>query len=397
MGLFDQYKSINRATITKDKKLQTSQSLNESFGDPRLKADAIQVVKKLLEFKVEQSRSEMAERLLGGLTTPLESLNAKRRQDGRSVIDAEDLHELVRNRSAIFKRQLPDTFKGLLRAWLSDGDARPVLVNTNTAPLLKSNDLITDAEAQKATPETGLSRQLFANDVARMYNSLQNVHDQIEKVRTKTSCSSFTYELHQALKDFNRTSGWLKDFAQPSVRAVVRSLARASATGGMKREHLLVPNVNMGATVNSLDSLKAKIDQKGPGHAWMANPLRKKGYKMKSTPNWVDNIIAPRSAISASAADGTSHRVGVIAGFGGYEWMEEAKKAFGPEIFKFSEHVSLADGHPLAAGGVRRSQRLSPDVEYIDKNRFGSYASGILELRAARAIQSIQCKTGSLD
>lgn len=393
MGFFDQYKSINRATITKAQKIGTSEMLDESFGNPQWKDDAIQVVKKLLEFKVEQSRSEMAERLLGGLTTPLERLNAKRRQASYNEIAERDLHELVRNRSAIFKRQLPDTFKGLLRHWLRDGEARALLVNTNTAAFLKSNDLITAAEVRTATPETGLSRQLFANDVARMLNSLENAYGQAGDIPfiPKTFCSSFTSELAQALKDFHRVDASLRGFAQPSVRAVVRSLARASATGGLNREHLLQPQTTIGA-VNSLASLRSRIQQKGPGHAWMAKTSRQ---PLQTTPNWVDAGIMDLSGnINASAADGTLHRVGVTTGFGGYEWIQEARNLFGPEIFEFGEHVSLADGHGLAAGGVRRSQRLSPDVEYINKQRFGSYASGFAELRGARAIQ---CKTGSLD
>jgi hypothetical protein len=389
VGFFDQYKSINRATITKAHKIGTSEMLDESFGNPQWKDDAIQVVKKLLEFKVEQSRSEMAERLLGGLTTRLERLNAKRRQAGYNEIAERDLHELVRNRSAIFKRQLPDTFKGLLRHWLRDGEARALLVNTNTAAFLRSNDLITAAEVRTATPETGLSRQLFANDVARMLNSLENAVQ--PGAVLKTFCSSFTFEVAQSLKDFRRANASLYGFAQPSVKAVVRSLARASATGGLNRGQLLEPQTTIGA-VNSLASLRSRIQQKGPGHAWMAKTSRQ---PLQTTPNWVDAGIKDFSGnIGASATDGTSHRVGVTTGFGGYEWIQEARNLFGPEIFEFGEHVSLADGHGLAAGGVRRSQRLSPDVEYIDTQRFGSYASGFAELRGARAIQ---CKTGSLD
>lgn len=385
MGFFDQYKSINRSTIAKSDKIGTREMLDESFTNPQWKGDAIQVVKKLLEFKVEQSRSDTAERLLGALTTPLESLNAKRRQAGFNEIAERDLHELVRNRSAIFKRQLPDTFKGLLRLWLRDGEARAILVNTNTAAFLKSNDLITAAEVRTATPEAGIGRQLFANEVAAMMNSLENAYAHVAGPGVfKTAVSGFTIEIAQCLRDYRRVVPQLRAFAEPSFRHMIRTLARASATGGLNRERLLQPQTTIGG-VNSLANLRSRIQQKGPGHAWMAKTSRQ---PLQTTTNWVDSGMLDQSGnIRASAADGTSHQVGVSTGFGGGggEWIREAQNTFGPEVFSFGEHVSLADG--LAAGGARRSQRLSPDVEYISRERFGSYASGFAELRGARAMQ----------
>ena len=200
MGLFDKYKSINRSTITKSTKMGTREMLDESFSNPQWKDDAIRVVKKLLEFKVEQSRSDTAERLLGAITTPLERLNAKRRQAGAVEIAERELHELVRNRSAIFKRQLPDTFKGLLRTWLRDGPAKAILVNTNTAAFLKSNGLITAAEVKAATPEAGFSRQLFPHELAAMLNSME------KKVTSspKTYCAGFDDFFNQFTKTVAR-------------------------------------------------------------------------------------------------------------------------------------------------------------------------------------------------
>lgn len=380
MGFFDQYKSINRSTITNAGKTGTRERLDESFANPQWKDDAIQVVKKLLEFKVEQSRDATAERLLGGLTTPLERLNAKRRQAGADEIAERELHELVRNRSAIFKRQLPDTFKGLLRTWLRDGSAKAILVNTNTAAFLKSNDLITAAEVRTATPEAAFSRQLFANDVAAMFNGLETACDQAQPLFPKTACSSFAHELAQVLKDYRRVAPSLREFAEPSVRNVIRTCARASAMGGLNREQLLQPQTAIG-NVNSLTNLRRRIEQKGPGHAWMAISGRR---PMLTRTNWVtDGTYEASRDIGVSGADGTSLPVSISTGFGGLEWMQEAKSLFGPAIFEFGEHVSLADG--LAPGGTRRSQQLSPDVEYINRSRLGSYASGFSELRGARA------------
>jgi hypothetical protein len=384
MGFFDQYKSINRSTITNAGKTGTRERLDESFANPQWKDDAIQVVKKLLEFKVEQSRDVAAERLLGGLTTPLERLNAKRRQAGADEIAARELHELVRNRSAIFKRQLPDTFKGLLRTWLRDGSAKAILVNTNTAAFLKSNDLITAAEVRTATPEATFSRQFFADDVAAMFNALQTAYDQLKPPGhrehvPKTACSSFTHNLEQVLKDCGRLPPSLREFVEPSVRNVIRTCARASAMGGLNREQLLQPQTAIG-NVNSLTSLKRRI-QKNPGHAWMAINGRR---PMQTRTNWVtDGTLEESPGIGVTGADGTSLPVVISTGFGNLEWIQEARSLFGPAIFEFREHVSLADG--LAAPGTRRSQQLRPDVEFITRKQLGSYASGFSELRGTRA------------
>jgi hypothetical protein len=356
MGFFDQYKSINRSTITNAGKTGTRERLDESFANPQWKDDAIQVVKKLLEFKVEQSRDVTAERLLGDLTTPLERLNAKRRQAGAVEIAERELHELVRNRSAIFKRQLPDTFKGLLRTWLRDGPAKAILVNTNTAAFLKSNDLITAAEVRTATPEAAFSRQLFNNDVAAMLNGLEKTFDDTEGM-SKTKCASFTVELKQAVFDYNRLRAFppLREFAERSLRHVIRTCARASATGGLNRQQLLKPQANIRRT---------KVADHAWTHEWTGGRNRK---PMQIGLNWVIDGLSAGN---------------VTTGLRNYEWMQDARLVFGPEIFEFGEHVSFADG--LAAPETRRSQRLLPDEQYIGRQNFGSYARDFLELRGAR-------------
>jgi hypothetical protein len=375
MGFFDQYKSINRSTITNAGKTGTCEKLNKSFANPQLKDDAIQVVKKLLEFKVEQSRDVTAERLLGGLTTPLERLNAKRRQANEGPIEEQELHELVRNRSAIFKRQLPDTFKGLLRTWLRDGPAKAILVNTNTAAFLKSNDLITAAEVRTATPEAAFSRQLFNNDVAAMFNGLEEAYDKAKPPMPKTQCSSFAVELNQALTDINRLAPSVREFAKPLIRNVIRTCARASAMGGLNREQLLKPQANI---------RRNQVADHAWTHVWTGGRNRR---PMQTRANWVNDGILEGSyggGRSVTAPDGTSLQVKIHTGFGDLAWIQQARDIFGPEIFEFGEHVSLADG--LAARGTRRSQQLRPDEEFITREKFGSYASRFAELLGARAL-----------
>ena len=174
MAFFDQYKAINRNAISKDDKLTTKQDLWASLGRQETKTEAINVVKVLVDFKAEQSRTDNAERMLGSLVAPLASLNRKLKQIGQKEIAENKLHELVRNRSTVFKRTLPDTFKSLLREYLRDAEAKRIIVNTNTAAFLKANDLISQADVAAASPEAARSAQVLAIDLENLMNRLDH-------------------------------------------------------------------------------------------------------------------------------------------------------------------------------------------------------------------------------
>jgi hypothetical protein len=158
MPFFDTYKNINRGGITGESKTATRDALLEALRDSRKKDHVIQIVKTLLDFKAHQSDNASAERLLGNLANHVNVI-------GDPTITERSLHELVKNRSMIFQRDLPDTFKGLLRTMLKS-DAKGRLIDTNTARILKSNSLITDADVRNATPVKRVGEQVLPSELA---------------------------------------------------------------------------------------------------------------------------------------------------------------------------------------------------------------------------------------
>jgi hypothetical protein len=161
MPFFDKYKNIDRGGITRESKTATKDALLAALTTPQYKDHVIQIVKTLLDFKAHQSDDASAERLLGNLANHVNVI-------GDPSINERSLHELVKNRSAIFRRDLPDTFKGLLRTMLSS-DAKGRLIDTNTARLLKSNSLITDADVKNAKSVKRVGEQVLPSELAAFF------------------------------------------------------------------------------------------------------------------------------------------------------------------------------------------------------------------------------------
>lgn len=169
MAFFDSYKNIDRGGITKDSKTATKDAVLTAYSNPQSRPHAIQIVKALLDFKAHQSDDASAERLLGNLANHIAVCN-KERGAGVPELTDRSLQELVRNRSAIFKKDLPDTFKDLLTRMLFNNDARQVLIDTNTAQILSRNKLISEAEARAAPPAKRVAEQILPGELAAFFN-----------------------------------------------------------------------------------------------------------------------------------------------------------------------------------------------------------------------------------
>ncbi len=221
MPFFDTYKNINRGGITSESKTATRDALLAALGDPRKKDHVIQIVKTLLDFKAHQSDDASAERLLGNLANHVNVI-------GDPTITERSLHELVKNRNAIFKRDLPDTFKGLLRTMLGT-DAKRSLVDTNTARILKSNSLITDADVRNATPVKRVGDQVLPSELAAFFT-------RSTKIMTAPNSSTWTMSnfLTYLAKDYKR--GFATDAQWNSLAYVVRQVSSGRFGSGINSE-----------------------------------------------------------------------------------------------------------------------------------------------------------------
>lgn len=214
MPFFDTYKNINRGGITSESKTATRDALLAALGDPRKKDHVIQIVKTLLDFKAHQSDDASAERLLGNLANHVNVI-------GDPTITERSLHEFVKNRSAIFKRDLPDTFKGLLRTMLGT-DAKRSLVDTNTARILKSNSLITDADVRNATPVKRVGDQVLPSELAAFFTRCREINP--AHISETWTLSQF---LTQVAKDIKRQKS-PTDAQWNSLAYVVRQASSGS-------------------------------------------------------------------------------------------------------------------------------------------------------------------------
>lgn len=190
MAFFDSYKSINRGGITKDSKAATRQALAAALADEKRKPHAIQIVKALLDFKAHQSVDGSAERLLGNLANHIGVCN-QAKDKGVEDLTERSLHELVRNRSAIFKKDLPDTFKQVLNDFKTQADAWSVLVDTNTARILRSNGLITEAELRAAKPASRVAEQILPGELAAFLNRSEEMQGAAKRTSTSWPLAEF--------------------------------------------------------------------------------------------------------------------------------------------------------------------------------------------------------------
>lgn len=221
MPFFDTYKNINRGGITSESKTATRDALLAALGDPRKKDHVIQIVKTLLDFKAHQSDEASAERLLGNLANHVNVI-------GDPTITERSLHELVKNRSAIFKRDLPDTFKGLLRSMLAT-DAKRSLVDTNTARILKSNSLITDADVRNATPVKRVGDQVLPSELAAFFTRCKEINP--AHISRTWTLARF---LHQLALDYPRSPS--TDAEWKSLAYVVRQVSSGRFGSSINRE-----------------------------------------------------------------------------------------------------------------------------------------------------------------
>lgn len=175
MAFFDSYKNIERGGITKESKTATKEAVLTAYANPKSRPHAIQIVKALLDFKAHQANDASAERLLGNLANHIKVCN-QAKGPGVEELTERSLHELVKNRSAIFKKDLPDTFKDLLRRMLFNTDAKSALVDSNTARILRSNGLIDDADVQAATRVRRVAEQILPGELAAFFNRSTNLY-----------------------------------------------------------------------------------------------------------------------------------------------------------------------------------------------------------------------------
>lgn len=200
MAFFDSYKNIDRGGITKESKTTTADALFVACTNPKCRDHALQIVKALLDFKAHQSDDTSAERLLGNLANNIKVCNQAKGL-GVSELTERSLHELVRNRSALFKKDLPDTFKQLLKRLLLQNGPQ-VLVDTNTARILRSNGLITEAEARAATPARRVAEQILPGELAAFFNRSEKMWGEQSRMSSGWSLSTF---LLICAKDLGRT------------------------------------------------------------------------------------------------------------------------------------------------------------------------------------------------
>jgi hypothetical protein len=368
MAFFDQYKAINRNAISKDDKLTTKQDLWASLGRQETKIDAINVVKVLVDFKVEQSRTDNAERMLGSLVAPLASLNRKLKQIGQKEIAENKLHELVRNRSTVFKRTLPDTFKSLLREYLRDSDAKNKIVNTNTAAFLKANDLISQADVAAASPEAARSAQVLAIDLEKLLGFMEDVGDSDGGYPNVVS-STLSAALKQALADYVRVG----EVPHPSWQAVFllyrkafeRFIGRmAHSAHGMlsgRGVNLRSPHSNI-ASKQTLGVFKRFVNENRPiglkpgefPHGFLRDSHNAAGLKLQQAmePDW--NSKVRKTNLN--------------------EFFYEARQLFPPAVFEFPTYWDNAGDRDF-----RKSQRLAPDVDWGRKE--APYIKNFSELR----------------
>ena len=222
MPFFDTYKNINRGGITSESKTATRDALLAALGDPKKKDHVIQIVKTLLDFKAHQSDDASAERLLGNLANHVNVI-------GDPTITERSLHEFVKNRSAIFKKDLPDTFKGLLRSMLAT-DAKRSLVDTNTARILKSNSLITDADVRNATPVNRVGDQVLPSELAAFFTRSTKIMP--GPLSYTLTLSNF---LTQLAKDYHRGKS-PTDAQWNSLAYVVRQVSSGRFGSGINSE-----------------------------------------------------------------------------------------------------------------------------------------------------------------
>jgi len=134
-----QYAGINRLDITAASKQVTSEKLlNAIKSDGPAKYEALGIVKILINFKSNEKKGGDANQAI----TALEDL--ERHAKVIPNLTAQELMEFVKNRSAFFQRQIPETFKQLLISVMPSNIN--ALVTAENGAFLISNGVINDQQ-----------------------------------------------------------------------------------------------------------------------------------------------------------------------------------------------------------------------------------------------------------
>jgi hypothetical protein len=155
-----QYAAINRLDVTSANKQVTSRKLLDAINsDGPAKYEALGIVRILINFKFNEKKGGDANQAIAALA------DLERHAKVIPSLTAQELMEFVKNRSAFFQRQIPETFKQLLLSIMPSNIN--ALVTAENGSFLISNGVIND--------------QQLATVVNR-----QNVddHPPLEKIRT---------------------------------------------------------------------------------------------------------------------------------------------------------------------------------------------------------------------
>jgi len=136
-----QYAAINRGNITTANKQATSQKIlaNIASGGP-IARDTLIIVRMLINFKSNEKIFGDAVKAGTALT------DLERYVKFTPTLNVQELMEFVKNRSAFFQRQIPETFKNLLKSLMQNKNNMNALVTANNGPFLVSNGVINNQQ-----------------------------------------------------------------------------------------------------------------------------------------------------------------------------------------------------------------------------------------------------------
>ena len=134
-----QYSAINRLDVTSANKQVTSRKLLDAINsDGPAKYEALGIVRILINFKFNEKKGGDANQAIIALG------DLERHAKVIQNLTAQELMEFVKNRSAFFQRQIPETFKQLLLSIMPSNIN--ALVTAENGPFLISNGVINDKQ-----------------------------------------------------------------------------------------------------------------------------------------------------------------------------------------------------------------------------------------------------------
>lgn len=188
-----QYASINRGNISTASKQETKQKLLTAINSNGPgKYEALGIVRILINFKSNEKKGGDADKAALALA------DLQRNVKVNQNLTAQELMELVKNRSSLFQRQLPETFKQLLKEIVPAN--LNALVTADNGPFLRDNGVINDQQFR-----TVLNRQNSDDDIP--LDKIRTLFDLIAKSRPYSHAVAQTIAgaLQQSIKDGFRT------------------------------------------------------------------------------------------------------------------------------------------------------------------------------------------------